>query len=76
MDFIIVNAGLHSIFKDYSSIVSAEEKERYLGYANLCRGHLETALSILPLHIPATSKAVIALVFGVSDRSFHQKHPS
>lgn len=71
MDFIIVNAGLHSIFKDYSGIVSAAEKERYLGYANLCCGHLETALSILPLHMPATSKGVIALVFGVSEHSLH-----
>lgn len=70
MDFIIVNAGLNSIFRDYSSIVSAE-KERYLGYANLCREHLETALSTLPLHIPATSKGIIALVFGVSNRYLH-----
>lgn len=66
-DFIIVTAGLHSIFKDYSNIVSGEEKERCLKYSNLCRAHLETALTGLPLHLPATSKTVIALIFGVCD---------
>ncbi|KAF5528556.1 putative transcriptional regulatory protein [Colletotrichum aenigma] len=65
-DFIIVTAGLHSIFKDYSNIVSGEEKERCLKYSNLCRAHLETALTGLPLHLPATSKTVIALIFGAS----------
>ncbi|KAK1840417.1 fungal specific transcription factor domain-containing protein [Colletotrichum chrysophilum] len=65
-DFIIVTAGLHSIFKDYSNIVSGEEKERCLKHANLCRAHLETALSGLPLHLPATSKTIIALVFGAT----------
>ncbi|KAF6831151.1 fungal specific transcription factor domain-containing protein [Colletotrichum musicola] len=64
IDFIIVNAGLHSIFKDYSNIVRAEDKEKYLGYAYLCRGHLETGLSNLPLHMPATSQGIIALIFG------------
>ncbi|KAF6809787.1 fungal specific transcription factor domain-containing protein [Colletotrichum sojae] len=64
IDFIIVNAGLHSIFKDYSNIVCAEDKEKYLGYAHLCRGHLETALSNLPLHMPPTSQGIIALTFG------------
>lgn len=65
-DFIIVNAGLHSLFKDYSSHVSAEQKDTYLGYAHTCRANLETALSDLPLHLPATSDAVAALIFGVS----------
>ncbi|KAH0436199.1 fungal specific transcription factor domain-containing protein [Colletotrichum camelliae] len=63
-DFIIVTAGLHSIFKDYSNIVSGEEKEKCLKYSNLCRAHLETALTGLPLHLPATSKTVAALIFG------------
>lgn len=65
-DFIIVNAGLYSLFKDYSSHVSAEQKDAYLGYAHTCRANLETALSNLPLHLPATSDAVAALIFGVS----------
>ncbi|KAF5516928.1 putative transcriptional regulatory protein [Colletotrichum siamense] len=63
-DFIIVTAGLHSIFKDYSIIVSEEERERSLKYSNLCRAHLETALTGLPLHLPANSKTIVALIFG------------
>ncbi|WYZ43405.1 hypothetical protein EsH8_VI_001104 [Colletotrichum jinshuiense] len=66
-DFIIVTAGLNSIFMDYSNIVSGEERERCLKYSYLCRAHLETALSGLPLHLPATSKTIAALIFGVSD---------
>lgn len=66
-DFIIVTAGLNSIFMDYSNIVSGEERERCLKYSHLCRAHLETALSGLPLHLPATSKTIAALIFGVSD---------
>lgn len=65
MDFIIVNAGLHSLFGDYSRHVSAEEKDTYLGYAHTCRENLETTLSNLPLHLPATSDAATALLFGV-----------
>ncbi|KXH27090.1 hypothetical protein CSAL01_11849 [Colletotrichum salicis] len=64
MDFIIVNAGLHSIFKDYSTIVVGDEKERCQRHALLCRANLETALSNLPLHMPAIPKAIIALLFG------------
>lgn len=65
MDFIIVNAGLHSLFADYSHHVSAEEKDAYLGHAHTCRANLETALSDLPLHLSATQEAATALVFGV-----------
>lgn len=64
-DFIIVNAGLHSLFGDYSHHVSAEEKDIYLHHAHMCRANLETALSDLPLHLPATPDAVTALLFGV-----------
>lgn len=66
MDFIIVNAGLHSLFRDFSDHVPAEEKDAYLDHAHMCCANLETALSDLPLHLPATSDAVAALIFGVS----------
>lgn len=65
-EFIIVNAGLYSLFGDYSNHAPAEEKGSYLGHAHACRANLETALSDLPLHLPATSDAVTALLFGVS----------
>ncbi|KAK1641496.1 hypothetical protein BDP81DRAFT_478846 [Colletotrichum phormii] len=64
MDFIIVNADLHSIFKDYSTIVVGDERERCERHALLCRANLETGLSNLPLHMPAIPKAIIALLFG------------
>lgn len=64
-DFIVVNAGLYSLFEDYSNHVSAEERDAYLGHAHSCRTNLETTLSDLPLHLPATPDAVSALLFGV-----------
>ncbi|KAK7699663.1 hypothetical protein SLS64_011436 [Diaporthe eres] len=64
MDFIIVNAGLYSLFGDYSHHVPSEEKHTYLGHADTCLVNLETTLSSLPLHLPATSDAVTALLFG------------
>ncbi|OHW96910.1 fungal specific transcription factor domain-containing protein [Colletotrichum incanum] len=64
MEFIIVNAGLHSLFEDYSHRVPVEEKAVYRGHARMCRANLETALSSLPLHLPTTTDAVTALLFG------------
>ncbi|KAH7246991.1 hypothetical protein NW759_007757 [Fusarium solani] len=63
-DFIIVNAGLHSLFGDYSDQVPVEEKGTYLKYAHLCRENLETALANLPLQLPATTDFIVALLFG------------
>ncbi|GKT42758.1 uncharacterized protein ColSpa_02939 [Colletotrichum spaethianum] len=64
MEFIIVNAGLHSLFEDYSHHVPVEEKAVYRDHARMCRANLETALSSLPLHLPTTTDAVTALLFG------------
>jgi hypothetical protein len=64
-DFIIVNAGLCSLFGDYSNHVPVKEKDAYLGHADACRANLETALSDLPLHLPTTPNAASALLFGV-----------
>ncbi|KAM5375809.1 hypothetical protein ACJZ2D_005865 [Fusarium nematophilum] len=63
-DIIIVNAGLHSLFSDYSNYVPVEEKATYLEYAHLCRENLETALANLPLQLSATSDVIVALLFG------------
>ncbi|CAH0055475.1 unnamed protein product [Clonostachys solani] len=64
-NFITVNAGLNSLFWDYSfHVSSAEEKEEYMAYASMCRDNLETALSNLSLHLPATSGMILALLFG------------
>ncbi|GKU07237.1 unnamed protein product, partial [Fusarium langsethiae] len=63
-NFITVNAGLYSLFRDYSFLVFAEERDKYITHGNLCRDNLETALSNLPLHLPATTDMILALVFG------------
>lgn len=63
-NFLTVNAGLHSLFWDYSFHVSAHEREEYVRHSHMCRDNLETALSNLPLHLPATSDMVAALLFG------------
>ena len=65
MEYIIVNAGLHSLFQDYSHRLSVEEKAAYRDHARKCRANLETALSNLPLHLPTTTDAVTGLLFGV-----------
>lgn len=65
-DFITVNAGLQSLLVDYSRQVTPERKVECLDYAQHCRQNLETALSSLSLHLPATQDAIIALLFGVS----------
>ncbi|GKT59840.1 fungal specific transcription factor domain-containing protein [Colletotrichum tofieldiae] len=64
--FISVNAGLYSLCQDYAykANVSQEEKEQYLAYARLCRGNLETGLTHLPLLVPASPDAIVALLFG------------
>jgi hypothetical protein len=65
-EFIIVNAGLYSLAEDYAgSVATGEEVEEYREFAKSLRSNLETSLSNLPLHLPATPEMVIALVFGV-----------
>lgn len=65
-NFIIVNAGLYSLCYDYAHLVNApsDEKEEYSAYSRLCRENLETGLANLPLHLPASSDAIAALLFG------------
>ncbi|CAG8947963.1 unnamed protein product [Penicillium salamii] len=64
VDVITVNAGLHSLFSDYALQLPEEHRQEYLGFASLCRTNLEAALTDLPLHLPATSSAILALIFG------------
>ncbi|KAJ6073410.1 hypothetical protein N7467_011495 [Penicillium canescens] len=64
VDVITVNAGLHSLFSDYAFQLPGEHREEYFSFACLCRANLEAALADLPLHLPATSSAILALIFG------------
>lgn len=70
--FTTVNAGLYSLFLDYSFHVVGQERDEYIAHAHLCRDNLETVLSNLPLHLPATSDTILALLFGVSSLSNHR----
>lgn len=63
-DFIIVNAGLHSLFGDYSRQAPLEDRASYIGGAHVCRANLETALNNLPLHLSPAPDAITALLFG------------
>lgn len=90
-DFIAVNGGLHSLFTDYAAQLPAEEKREYLEYARwarhswaamywskvarTCRENLETSLVNLPLHLPASSDVIVALLFGVSQAILRRCSP-
>lgn len=64
--FTTVNAGLYSLLWDYSFHVVGQERDEYVAHAHLCRDNLETILSSLPLHLPANSDTILALLFGVN----------
>ncbi|KAK1655007.1 fungal-specific transcription factor domain-containing protein [Colletotrichum phormii] len=63
-DYITVNGGLYSLFTDYAAQVSVGEQKEYFEYAKICRVNLETCLANLPLHMPASSDVIVALLFG------------
>ncbi|KAM0231071.1 hypothetical protein ACHAP5_011196 [Fusarium lateritium] len=65
-NFITVNAGLYSLFLDYSFHVVEQDRDAYVAHAHLCRDNLETVLSSLSLHLPATPDIILALLFGAS----------
>lgn len=66
VDVITVNAGLYSLFSDYALQLPEEHREEYSGFASLCRTNFEAALADLPLRLPATSSAILALIFAVN----------
>jgi hypothetical protein len=65
-DFIVVNAGLYYMFLDFSNQTENEaEQQESLEFSRLCRENLETSLANLPLHLPATTESIVALLIGV-----------
>lgn len=62
--FIIVNATLYFLFCAYGYLLE-ENLEEYLALSRLCGVNLETALSNLPLHLPASDDVIVALALGV-----------
>ncbi|KAH7008472.1 hypothetical protein EDB80DRAFT_716630 [Ilyonectria destructans] len=64
-DFIISNTGMMYLFQEVGySKPEGKEREENLSYATMCRVNLETALSNLPLHLPANSSMIRALILG------------
>lgn len=64
-DFIMVNACLHYLFETYSYQLAGEEQAEYRRLSKLCGANLETALANLPLHLPANTNTIAALLLGV-----------
>ncbi|KAM5383562.1 hypothetical protein ACJZ2D_002011 [Fusarium nematophilum] len=64
-DFIIANAGLLYLFWERSKRSpdqnERDESERYM---QMLRSNLETTLANLPLHLPANSSTISALILG------------
>ncbi|KAK3296563.1 uncharacterized protein B0H64DRAFT_374636 [Chaetomium fimeti] len=61
--FLTVNITLHFLFRAYGSLLP-EKEEEYFRLSRLCSVNTETALSNLPLHLPATDDVIVALSFG------------
>ncbi|KAH6839621.1 fungal-specific transcription factor-like protein [Chaetomium sp. MPI-CAGE-AT-0009] len=61
--FLTVNITLHFLFRAYGSLIP-EKEEEYFRLSRLCSVNTETALSNLPLHLPATDDVIVALSFG------------
>jgi len=63
--FITANVSLHYLFWAFGNLLP-EKKDEYLGFSRLCGVNIETALSALPLHLPANDDVIVALSLGVS----------
>lgn len=70
-DFISVNAGLYSLFRDYACTaqLSHDEKQRNMQYASVCRDNLETAMTNIPIQPPASADVIAALLFAAGSTS-------
>jgi hypothetical protein len=66
-DMIIVNGGLYWLYCECANLFEDPQMtENYMSQAMQCRDNLETVLSNLPYHMPATLDAVLALNIAVS----------
>lgn len=63
-EFIIANAGLMWLLQEQAYHVP-EQMEEANSFAQLCSVNLERGLLNLPLHLPANSTMIFALVLGV-----------
>jgi hypothetical protein len=70
--FITAAVSLYYLFWAYGELFT-DRKEEYLALSRVCRVNVETALSNLPLHLPANDDMVVALSLGVSRRAHLSK---
>ena len=69
-NFITVNVVLNCLFWAYAGVVP-DNREQYLDWSRLCGVNVETALSNLPLHLPASDDVIVALSLGVISSNQH-----
>ncbi|KAK3290319.1 uncharacterized protein B0H64DRAFT_332625, partial [Chaetomium fimeti] len=60
MSWGVVNAGLYFLLQEKAALVSGAQREELLEYQSLCRDNLETALTNLPLLLPARKESIEA----------------
>ncbi|KXX75460.1 Protein STB5 [Madurella mycetomatis] len=60
----VVNAGLYFLFQEKAIITEGAQRTQMLEYQALCRDNLETALTNLPLLMPARRDSIEVLVLG------------
>lgn len=63
-NFITVNVILHYIYWTCANLIP-EQREEYFNFSGQCGVNAETALSSLPLHLPAEVDMIAALSLGV-----------
>lgn len=63
-DFIIVNSGLHALFWAQAHLTSTHDREEYEKLSFDCAANMGVALANLPLHLPANTDYIMALVSG------------
>jgi hypothetical protein len=65
MTWGVVNAGLYFLLQEKASLADGAQRAQLLEYQSLCRDNLETALTNLPLLMPARKESIEVLLLGV-----------
>ncbi|KAL2192487.1 hypothetical protein P885DRAFT_72972 [Corynascus similis CBS 632.67] len=64
MSWGVVNAGLYFLLQEKASLAEGARRAQLLEYQSLCRDNLETALTNLPLLMPARKESIELLLLG------------
>lgn len=74
MTWGVVNAGLYFLFQEKACLSEGTQRAQFLEYQSLCRDNLETALTNLPLLMPARKESLEVLLLGVRTPSHLLAH--